>query len=566
MMFPLKRIVLTAGLLLAAMFLISCDQFANSGTPIVQPNTLTPLIATPTASPIPEPTSDPQIISPANANQLVLLNYLNKGGAYGAPLYSQDGKWLFQASTEGIYKYDTLSYSKVALLASIPATEYYNPSMTISPDGKTLGTESGELISVDGGQKMFELDPLPNFDNNKYTGEAIFSPDGSMKAMQYNVQQGEPHSFVSVWRLTDGKLLHTFDGKTMGFSADSHLIAVQLLAQGQSHIYLYDLQTGQKIDEWLGERFTFLPDNRLVIQANDYVRIFDIATHKARVAFDGKFASFSSNGEMVATISFNQIKIYRVSDGKFLHKLDTKMSGIGYAILKFSTDGDILVSYTAQPVCCGGMSDDLSVWHVTDGALLKIKRTSPSFDISPNGETLAIRYGMDDVEILRTIDGSLLTRLGGFGPPITRLAFTPDGRQIVTTTDIWPNLLLLYQVDDGPFGIPQVADPGKYVPILRAASDNLKGMGSLENYGIDDAKTDQWTCLVFSPDRQILAVGLNDSSVELWSVSGKVKLFTLPPRTKGTHNNFVGGLAFSPNGKTLAVGLEDGTLRLFGIK
>ena len=73
----------------------------------------------------------------------------------------------------------------------------------------------------------------------------------------------------------------------------------------------------------------------------------------------------------------------------------------------------------------------------------------------------------------------------------------------------------------------------------------------------------------FSPNGQILAVGLWDSSVELWSVNDKQKLYTLLPRTGGKYNykyNYVGGLAFSPDGKLLAVGLEDGTLRLFGIK
>src|SRR3972149_9055940 len=95
-----KHIVSIIGLFWIGVILIACTQIAGEATPTAQPVILTPS-TTPTTSLTSTITPDPQIISPANADQIVPLNYLNKGGAIGAPLYSPDGKWLCQASTGG---------------------------------------------------------------------------------------------------------------------------------------------------------------------------------------------------------------------------------------------------------------------------------------------------------------------------------------------------------------------------------------------------------------------------------------------------------------------------------
>jgi WD40 repeat protein len=598
MLVKLKRITQIAGLFLAVLMTLSaCVQAANMDPPTNSPAaplspTFTPRV-TPSPTSTPEP--DPQIISPANADQVVLLGYLNKGGAIGAPIYSPDGKWLFQASTTGIYRYDTATYSQVTLLAYLPRPETYSSGyMSLSPDGKVLQLQSGELVSVDGGHKSFDLEPPPNV-IVKHIGERVFSPDGSMEAVRYN------NDFVSVWRLTDGKLLHTFKGKSMEFSADSRSILVQVFIADQSgelqHCgYLYDVETGKKLDEWPGESFVFLPDNRLVVESDGYVRIFDVETHKAYFSVEGSFATFSPDQQMLAVASSGQIKLYRVSDGALLRKLQRSMRQFDSAALKFSANGEIITGITSQQVCCGGSESLFSIWRVADGSLISVEQGMGAFDISPDGEALAIRGGDDIVEIRRTVDDSLLTSLGGFGAPISNLAFTSDGKQIITATNMHPGLMRLYDIDAGPFGIPQIADKEIYQPILDSASQShYVSKVVIAGYGIptidspdgrfsarrnrkqfdvfDKLNGELWFSspanqairFSFSPDGQVLAVGLVDTSVELWNVYGKEKLYTLPPRTEIFYDDLLGGLAFSPDGKLLAVGLEDGTLRLFGI-
>lgn len=600
MSITLKRITAIVGLMAVSMILSACVQAETMDTPTSSPAAPLPPTATPrvTPSPTSTPEPDPQIISPANADQVVLLGYLNKGAAIGAPIYSPDGKWLFQASTTGIYRYDTATYSQVTLLAYLPRSETHSSGyMSLSPDGKVLQLRSGELVSVDGGYKSFDLETPSSFITKFYPGRRVFSPDGLMEAVQYNEQQGEYRDFVSVWRLADGKLLYTFKGKSMEFSADSRSILVQVSmsdqsGKEQSYGYLYDLETGKKLDQWSGERFAFLLDNRLVVEAGGYVRIFDVETHKAQFAIEGSFVTLSPAQQMLAVASSDQIKLYRVSDGAFLRGLERSMRQFDSAALKFSANGEIIAGITSQQVCCGGSESLFSIWRVTDGSLIRVEYRMGAFDISPDGKTLATRKAFDIVEIRRAVDNSLLASLGGFGAPIMNLAFTSDGKYIVTATNKYPSLMRLYDINAGQFGIPQIADEKVYQPILDRTSKNcswaqrdaydthtvdspdgrFSAKGNKLQFDVFDKLNGKpWfsspaknaLCFTFSPDGQVLAVGLVDTSVELWSVYDKEKLYTLPPRTK-FYTEF-GGLAFSPDGKLLAVGLGDGSLRLFGV-
>lgn len=595
MSITLKRITPIAGLLMAVLMILSaCVQAESLDTPTSSPAAHLPPTATPrvTPSPTSTPEPDPQIISPANADQVVLLGYLNKGAAIGAPVYSPDGKWLFLASTAGVYRYDTATYSQVTLLAYLPSASIYNSgSMSFSPDEKFLQLWNGKLVSVDGGYKSFDLEPPPNV-IVKHIGERVFSPDGSMEAVKYN------NDLVSVWQLADGKLLHTFKGDSMEFSADSRSILVRASittdqpGELQYYGYLYDLETGEKLDEWPGIRFAFLPDNRLVVESDGYVRIFDVETHKAHFVVEGSFATFSSDQQILAVASSNQIKLYRVSDGAFLRGLERSMRQFDSAALKFSANGEIIAGITSQGVCCGGSESLFSIWRVTDGSLIRVEYRMGDFDISPDGKTLAIRNAFDIVEIRRAVDNSLLASLGGFGNPVMNLAFTSDGKYIVTATNMYPSLMRLYDINAGQFGISQIADKKVYQPILDRTSKNcswsqrdaydthtvdspdgrFSAKGNKLQFDVfDKLNGKSWfsspaknaLCFTFSPDGQVLAVGLVDTSIELWSVYSKEKLYTLPPRTK-FYTEF-GGLAFSPDGKLLAVGLGDGSLRLFGV-
>lgn len=501
-------------------------------------------------------------------------------------MYSQDGKWLYMSSNLGVYAYDTASYKNIRLVSSIP----YG---TLSPDGKFVATREA-VFSVDSGQKLeLELFVFSGFKREAFTNsaETIFSSDSSLIARYYS------GIGTVVWRLADRKLINMFKGKSIKFSADNRLIVIgrgvqDILGQESSyHIYLYDLQTGEQLHDWIspGERLAFLSDNSLVAEADGYTRIYDPETHTVRHGFEGTFAAFSPDEKLIATLLSDHIKIYRVSDGQALHRLEAG-SSLDRADLRFSADGQILAGFTVDAQCCSGHIDHLALWRVADGTLIKGLKPCPEFYFSPDSQTI-LACG----QVLRTSDGSLIADLPHVSTGmVTNLAFTPDGQQIIVACH---QNLYLYPVDSGSIWLPQRADPETYQPILQAASpNNYYGLpfdweppdGQKEVLSPDgklvarrkDGIVTVWnasgeggafyvpatgvTRLAFSPDGQILALGLRDSSLELWSLTNRQKVYTVPARTS-VKVNFVGGLAFSPDGKFLAVGLEDGTVRLFEI-
>ena len=514
----MKSPLFSRAIVVPIILLIACQ--AQRPTEIPLPTATAAITASP--SPTSTPTSDPEIISPENAGQLV-LKFMNMGTAHGFPEFSRDGKWLFQESTVGTFAFDTDSYQDVHLLASTPTERQL-------PDAQTF--TGLEALS---GFVLYE--------------QSIFSPDGSLIAGYFR------SGLTTVWRLADGKLINQFDGQPNEISPDNRLITIErrLSYETYTEYYwdLYDLQSGEHLGSWGGRQAFFLSNNQLVVEASDgYTRIFDPVTRKAPYAFAGWYASFSPDEQKVAALYGNQIHIYQVSDGKLLRKFDTGLPSTDAANLRFSGNGEILAGLTTEYYCCAGYSNRLFVWQISDGRLLADlsrpetlgQRSEPPISLSPDGQIIVI-----DSRVLRVSDGSLIKDLGiYFIEAVSSLAFTADGQKIIVLDTY--GKVHLYPVDSGMPSIPSDAVRETYLPFLQPASRVSSGEA------ID----------VRSPDGQILALGLPNGAVELWDTKNKQKVYTLlPPTDDKSHS--VGGLAFSPDGKLLAVGLLDGTVRLYGL-
>lgn len=471
-------------------------------------------------------------------------------------------------STVGTYAYDTVSYRDAHLLESPPVIA------TPTPDAETF---TG-------------LELLPGFTTQPSFQNIIHSPDGSLIAGH------SPHGsliagkkcpeFSAVWRLVDGKLINQFEGNPEEISPDNRLIVIGRSTNDRFYRDLYDLQTGKQLGSWSSWRAFFLSDGQLAVESGGYTRIFDPTTRKVPQAFPGEYASFSSDEQNVAVLYGRQIHIYRVSDGKFLQKLEGELPITHDAILRFSANGQTLAAYTKQYGCCTAESSFLNIWRVTDGRHLAdlSQYASPFFSLSPDGQ--AITLGL---KILRTSDGSLIVDLGAdFGRAITNLAFMPNGQQIIVASD---KDLYLYPVEGGRFRMPLEADRETYLTLLPDLSPDTSLYGPFAGDPVDIfsgdilAHTEKGIVTIlsrsgerqpqllpvsgvkrfaFSPDGQILALGLENGSVELWDANSQQKIYAISPGTENDRNP-VGGLTFSPDGKLLAVGLADGTLRLFGL-
>jgi WD40 repeat protein/transcriptional regulator with XRE-family HTH domain len=145
---------------------------------------------------------------------------------------------------------------------------------------------------------------------------------------------------------------------------------------------------------------------------------------------------------------------------------------------------------------------------------------------SPDLATALITAGND----------ALSTPLAGHTNGVLAVAFSPDGRTLVTgsvdkTVRLW-----------------NVTDPARPILLGPPLTDHTAAV-----YAV-----------AFSPDGHTLVTGSVDKTVRLWNVTDPARPILLgPPLTD--HTDGVLAVAFSPDGRTLATGSADKTVRLWNV-
>jgi hypothetical protein len=182
--------------------------------------------------------------------------------------------------------------------------------------------------------------------------------------------------------------------------------------------------------------------------------------------------------------------------------------------------------------------DAVRLWDIATGRERAIPMTGyyrPTF--SPDGKILAFA-GADGTirlldpgtwETIATLPGHaaiIVWRAAHTAPPITGLAFSPDGQMLASAgTDLTVRLWHLATKRE--------------VACLKGHTDSI------------------WT-LAFAPDGKTVATCSRDGTVKLWNLAVQAEAATL----KG-HRGQVAALAFAPDGTMLAIAGADGTIRLW---
>lgn len=185
----------------------------------------------------------------------------------------------------------------------------------------------------------------------------------------------------------------------------------------------------------------------------------------------------------------------------------------------------------------------IRVWDAASGAPLRVLRLPIGVAregqlfasaLNPDGTTLAVAgYGFGPEEdrqppiyIVSLSTGQIERLLTGHENSILNLAFSPDGRQLISvckdqTARIWS------------------MSTGKTEQILRGHSDEI--------YGV-----------TFSPDGRLCATASNDHTAAVWDVVTGQRQAVL----KG-HSAQIHGITWRPDGLVLATGSDDHSIRLW---
>jgi sugar lactone lactonase YvrE len=282
-----------------------------------------------------------------------------------------------------------------------------------------------------------------------------FAPDGETLASGWALEHA-----VRLWRVSDGELLQTLHGHTMGVDTVSFSPDGETLASGSSDstVRLWRVSDGE------------------LLQTLDV---------DPGGVFAARCVAFSPDWQTLATgSSGGPVQLWDMSDGELLRTLSVHMGTVKN--VAFSPDGETLASTSSS----GGVQ----LCRVSDGTLLhslyfRGLGDAESVAFSPDGETLASGQLNGTVRLWRVSDGELLHTMEGHAQGVYTLAFSPDGQTLASGSS--DGTVRLWRVSDGAL------------------------------WQILDGHTDSVWSVAFSPDGQLLASGSSDGTIRLWGTPGE---------------------------------------------
>jgi WD40 repeat protein len=300
-----------------------------------------------------------------------------------------------------------------------PAHEKDVLSVTFDPSGKTVlsGGWDGDIRLWDAASGA----PLKALTEHKgYVRSAVFSPDGR------SIISGAGDNSIRVWDVATGKetrriLLDVKAGEAkgywgrqvlaMGMAPDGKTLVAQSVGFGgpgeNSHFQAWNLASGKQL--WTKEEGAHLR------------------------------ASFAPDGRAYVCLNREEVQINELPGGRALAVCRTADS-VGFSFA-FSRDGTMLAGTTYKVQQKSGSrstSDErLQIWELASGTpLLSIplgrSKYSNAFVFAPDDRTVAVASVDDCFRLFNVADGKELCCVAAHESRAECLAFSPDGKRLVT--------------------------------------------------------------------------------------------------------------------------------------
>jgi len=429
---------------------------------------------------------------------------------------------------------------------------YGLPFLVFSPDGNFIAGSVNGIIHIWDVNTGKQKKRLKGY--RRVISTVAFSPDNrTLVSASYD-------NTLRFWDIDTGKVKKTITGyggffRNVSVSANSQtLMSFSIVS---NTIQLWNTNTGRHQKNFIVDKegvwgAVLSPDGKKLASRSMFkntIHLWDVNTgehsklkgprqHVSGIALSRDsqtLASWGSSGRSKYVIQF-----YDVDNGDIQRTLHLTFKNRFRTPAKLYFDEKMFAGI-------GRFDPDLFVWNLVTGDY-KITNVGDT-DIgvarfSPDGRVLAIVFGKLTQQakeiVLRDVEtGDHIRTLTGHTYSIESLAFSPDSRTLASGTGFFDKTIRLWDMETGNSRV--VTDPNwAETPHKSEATDT--------------------TSLIFSPDGETLASGMESGDIHLWETATGAKKKTL----RG-HSLRVSHLFFSADGQTLISASDDGTILIWDL-
>jgi WD40 repeat protein len=401
------------------------------------------------------------------------------------------------------------------------------------------------------------------------------------------VSRSGAHS-LKLWDMASGREIKTFgrhkeavNGLALSPDGRSVISASGKSPNQDTSLALWNIETGRKVRDirthYEVRALAFTPDGKSIITGSSgsawedsykSMALWDVATGREvrkfgdssqvnalAVTFDGRFVVANSGWKL---------KLWDIATGREVRTFQGEHTSILTAIA-VSPNGLYAVS--------GSWDKTLKLWDIATGREIRAmkghKEKILSVAFSPDGRYILSGPGSyDDVACLWSADSGRLIRT--FDVPenqmtdIPSLAVTPDGKHAVMGTG---NGIFVWDMINPRMGHRIFRGYAKYVANAALSPDGqsivsggrLWDLSTSSLSGTFEGMSDASGSLAVSPDGKYVFSQSGDMPLKLWEMeTGKI-IKEIQTR------NLVAAAAFTPDGKFVLTGESDGTLKLWEV-